>query len=197
MIRLRYGNTNAFFIQGSNGGLLVDTDVAGTISAFYKALKRSEIRVKDIAYVLATHYHPDHMGLISDLMKQGVRLLLVDTQKGYVHYSDRIFARDKLPYTPIDETAATVISCEESRDFLMSMGISGEIIRTPSHSEDSITLVLDDGDCFAGDLEPYEYIEAYGENAGLKSDWERILSFDPERVFYAHRPESILDMRNK
>ena len=30
MIKLRYGNTNTFFIPGSEGGLLVDTDWAGT-----------------------------------------------------------------------------------------------------------------------------------------------------------------------
>ncbi len=69
------------------------------------------------------------------------------------------------------------------------MGISGEIIRTPSHSEDSVSLILDDGDCFVGDLEPFEYIEAYGENPKLKNDWERVLSYGPKRIFYSHRPE--------
>ncbi len=186
MIKLKYGNTNTYFIQGNNGGLLVDTDYAETLPAFYKALKQNGIRVNDIQYVMATHYHPDHMGLISELMKQGAWLLLIDTQKDFVHFSDRLFARDKLPYTPIDETQATVISCGASRDFLMRMGIPGEIIRTASHSEDSVSLILDNGDCFVGDLEPYEYIESYGENPELKSDWERLRSFHPERIFFTH-----------
>ena len=59
-IKLKYGNTNTFYIPGDRGGVLVDTDYAGTLPAFYKALKRSGLQVKDIAYVLATHYHPDH-----------------------------------------------------------------------------------------------------------------------------------------
>ena len=80
MLRLKYGNTNTFFVEGSNGGLLVDTDYAGTLPAFYKALKQNNIRIRDIEYVMATHYHPDHMGLISELMKQGVKLLLLDVQ---------------------------------------------------------------------------------------------------------------------
>lgn len=193
MTKLKYGNTNTFFVHGRSGGLLVDTDYAGTLHSFYKALKSKDIETKDIAYVLATHYHPDHMGLISELMKQGVKLLVIDVQKDFIHFSDDIFARDKLPYSPIKETLATVISCEKSRDFLSHMGIRGEIIYTPSHSEDSISLVLDDGDCFVGDLEPYEYIEAYEENAPLKSDWEHILSFCPKRVFYAHAPEKALN----
>ena len=193
MIRLKYGNTNTFFIHGSNGGLLFDTDYAGTLPAFYKAAKQNGITVKDIGYVLASHYHPDHMGLISELMKQGVKLLLADAQKDFIHFSDGIFARDHLVYSPIDETPAVVISCEESRDFLSRMGIRGEIIRTPSHSEDSISLVLDDGDCFVGDLEPFAYLDAYDENAPLRRDWEHILSFHPKRIFHAHVPEKVWD----
>ena len=73
-----------FFIQGSNGGLLFDTDYAGTLPAFYRTIKQNGITVKDIEYVLASHYHPDHIGLISELMKQGVKLLLVDVQRNFI-----------------------------------------------------------------------------------------------------------------
>ena len=190
---LKYGNTNTFFIQGSRSSLLVDTDYAGTLPAFYKKLKEKNIRIKETGYFLATHYHPDHMGLAGELMAQGVKLLLMDVQKDFVHFSDSIFARDKLPYLPVNEASADVITCAESRDFLSSrMGISGEIIHTPSHSPDSVSLVLDDGDCFIGDLEPYEYLEAYEDNEKLKSDWELVFSFHPGRIFYAHAPEKIM-----
>ena len=193
MIRLRYGNTATFYLPGPAGGLLVDTDYAGTLPAFYRAIKQNGITVKDIAFVLATHYHPDHMGLIGELMKQGVKLLLIDTQRDSVHFSDAIFARDGIPYLPVDEKEATVISCGESRDFLARLGIRGEILSTPSHSPDSVCLLLDGGDCLVGDLEPFEYLEAYGDNQQLKEDWDRLLSFGPKRIFYAHRPETVLD----
>ena len=189
MDKLKYGNTNTFFIRGHSGGLLIDTDYAGTLQALYKALKTSHIVLQDISYVMATHYHPDHMGLVGDLMKQGVKLLLVDVQKDAVHYSDGIFEREKLPYSPIHEASAKMITCGESSGFLADQGIAGSIIHTPSHSKDSVSLILENGDCFAGDLEPYEYIAAYENNAALKSDWEHILSFHPKRIFYAHRPE--------
>ena len=191
MIRLKYGNTNTFYIPGSGGGLLVDTDYAGSLPAFYRALKKNGIGVKDIACVLCTHCHPDHMGLVGELTGQGVKLLLVDVQKDSVHFSDAIFARDRVQFTPIDESQALVISCGESRAFLASLGISGEIIRTPSHSGDSVSLILDDGDCFVGDLEPLEYLEAYEDNAELKRDWDNVLSFRPKRVFYGHANERI------
>ena len=192
MIRLKYGNTNTFYIRGESCGLLIDTDYAGTLPAFYRALKAAGLGLRDIGYILATHYHPDHMGLVSELMKQGAKLLLADVQKGSVHFSDRIFARDRLPAEPIREEEAVLISCAESRDFLAGLGISGEIISTPSHSPDSISLILDNGDAFVGDLEPLDYLPAYDENAALKRDWEQVLAHHPRRIFYAHANEKVL-----
>ena len=184
MIQLRYGNTNTFLIPGKAGYLLLDTDYAGTLPAFYRAIKQAGVKVSSISYVLATHYHPDHMGLIPELMKQGVKLLLVDTQKDSVHFSDYIFARDGLPFEPIDEMKATVINCTESREFLEDVGISGEIISIPSHSPDSVSLVLDSGECFVGDLQPREYGDE--ENDAVKEDWTRVMRFQPRRVYYSH-----------
>ena len=193
ILKLRYGMTNTFFIRGNAGGLLVDTDYAGTLPAFYHAIKAAGIGLKEIRFILATHYHPDHIGLVSELMKQGVKLLLIDLQKDSVHYSDRIFERDRhLRYDPIDETAAAVISCGESRDFLYKFGVKGEIISTPSHSPDSVSLILDSGDCLVGDLEPLEYLAAYEDNPALRADWERILAFDPKRILYAHANEKMI-----
>jgi glyoxylase-like metal-dependent hydrolase (beta-lactamase superfamily II) len=190
MIKLRYGNTNTFYIAGAKGGLLIDTDYAGTLPQFFKAIKTACIDISDISYMLATHYHPDHIGIVRELQKLGVTLLIVDVQHSSVHFADDIFFRDKrLNYKPIDENVAKVISCAESRSFLCSIGISGEIIYTPSHSEDSVSIILDDGNCIVGDLEPVEYLAAYDHNPRLKSDWEQIMSYHPKRILSAHANE--------
>lgn len=183
---LRYGNTNTYFADG----LLIDTDMPGTAGGFFKELKRNNIELKDIRYVLATHYHPDHMGLISELMMLGVKLLLIDKQREYVHFADKIFENQKnLRYQPIDEKEATVISCEDSRRFLSGIGICGEIISTESHSDDGIALITDDGNCFVGDLESMQYIGAYENNYKLKKDWEKILIYHPKKVYFGHMRE--------
>ena len=185
--KLRYGNTNTFLVRGKSGYLLIDTDCGGTMQAFSGAIKKYFIKLSDISYVLATHYHPDHIGLVSELMKQGVKLLVVDTQCSHIHFSDEIFNRDKrLKYESIKEENAIVISCKESRKFLKEMGIEGEIIPTISHSEDSISLILDNGVCIVGDLEPMEYLGAYDENVSLKADWELVMSHNPGLIYYAH-----------
>lgn len=189
-IKLKYGNTNTFFIRGMNGNLLVDTDYAGTLPAFYRAIKEHDIKISDITYVLATHYHPDHIGLVSELMKQGVRLLVIDTQYSYIHFADSIFGRDhSLAHEPIHEDNAIIISTAESRAFLANIGIDGEIVATTSHSADSVSLILDSGECFVGDLEPIEYLAAYEQNEKLKYDWELVMRYAPKTIYYAHANE--------
>lgn len=183
LIKLKYGNTNTYFADG----LLIDTDYAGTLPAFYKEIKRNDISITDIKYVLATHYHPDHIGIIGELTALGVKLLLIEHQIKFVHFSDKIFGREpRLNFKPIDESKAVVISCAESRSFLLEMGIQGEIIPTKSHSEDGVAVVLDDGNCFVGDLEPFEYIEAYENNTALQEDWKLISSYSPAVIHYGH-----------
>ena len=183
MITLRYGNTNTYF----ESGLLIDTDMPGTLPLFYKELKKNGLCIGDIRFVLATHCHPDHIGLIGELTGLGVKLLLIDKQKDAVHFSDRIFARQKgLDFKPIREEEAIVISCAESRAFLRGIGINGEIVPTESHSPDGIALITDGGNCFAGDLEPKQYIEAYGEDSPLKKDWDRIAVLHPHTVYFGH-----------
>ena len=194
LTRLRYGNTNTFLLSGDKGSILVDTDYAGTIKAFYKSIKGLGIRISDITYILATHYHPDHMGLISELMESGVKLILMESQKDSVHYSDGIFAKEpRLEYKPIDETRAEVILFEDSRSFLEELGIKGEIIPTPSHSGDSISILLDDGTAIVGDLEPLEYLKAYEDNKMLRRDWDTLMEHHPKHILYAHANEKVLE----
>lgn len=188
--KLKYGNTNTYFVRGTSGGLLIDTDYAGTLPAFYRAIKKNNISTADITYILATHYHPDHIGLVSELTKLGIKLLLIDTQCDYVHFADDIFERERnLHYEPINEKEAVIITCKESRDFLADMWLAGEIVSTASHSKDSISVVLDSGECIVGDLEPIEYLEAYEENVPLQNDWKLLMSYNPKAIYYAHANE--------
>jgi endoribonuclease LACTB2 len=44
------------------------------------------------------------------------------------------------------------IPCIDSRSLLEQVGIAGEVVHTPGHSDDSLSLLLDNGAVFTGDL---------------------------------------------
>lgn len=187
---LKYGNTNTYYINGENGSILVDTDWAGTLNAFYKKIK--ELNINKIDYLLITHYHPDHMGIAEEIIdNMNAKLLVIDIQKDYIHCSDSIFEKDKkVDFKPIS-AIPVIISCEESRKFLKNLGIDGEIIHTPGHSDDSVSLILDEGIAIVGDLYDLNSASAFNDDK-IDNSWKKILSYNISKICYGHHEQIIL-----
>ena len=184
---LHYDNTNTYIISGEKGLLMFDTGWAGTFMKMCKALGEQGMKLQDIKYLLISHFHPDHMGLAGELAKQGVTVVVMENQSDYVHSSDHIYERDKrFDYVPVDDEKKRLVTFEDSRDFLRELGIEGSIIPTPGHSDDSISLVLDSGDIFVGDLYPLYELEAH-EEPEVQESWKRILAMKPKRIFTGMR----------
>ena len=186
IIELHYSNTNTYLIKGSKGYLLFDTGWAGTFPAFCKSLGEAGVKLSDIKMVLISHYHPDHMGIAGEIAGKGPVLLACDIQKAFLHSSDHIFEKEnRKDYVPIDDDRVRIISLNESRNVLGEIGIDGEIIATPGHSDDSISLLLDSGELFVGDLNPLYELELHkGTEIGIS--WDRLLAYKPKTVYYGH-----------
>jgi glyoxylase-like metal-dependent hydrolase (beta-lactamase superfamily II) len=69
----------------------------------------------------------------------------------------------------------------DSRVFLAQIGISGQIIHTPGHCDDSVTLVLNEGIAFTGDLSRPEM----SEGMALAS-WQQIRALGIQRIYPGH-----------
>jgi glyoxylase-like metal-dependent hydrolase (beta-lactamase superfamily II) len=70
---------------------------------------------------------------------------------------------------------------------LERIGIPGEILPTPGHSDDSVSLLLDDGSVFTGDLTPLEH--AWGEAAQVvKASWHLLKERGAKRIYPGHGP---------
>ncbi len=186
---IKYGNTKCYVIDNK---VMVDTDWAGTLQAFYSCLKENDIFFSKIKYLIITHFHPDHMGIAQDLAELGIKLIVFNTQKDYIHFSDKIFEKDKsLSYKPIDDKNILFLSCEESRAFLSENGIAGEVISTPGHSDDSVSVILDEGIAIVGDLYPIHSVPAYNDSV-LEESWNRILARNLGIVYYGHAKEDVI-----
>ncbi|MGN0071467.1 MAG: MBL fold metallo-hydrolase [Atopobiaceae bacterium] len=192
IVRIQYGRTATYLLRGAEGSVLVDTDWAGTLDPFFKALKAEGLEVRDIGYVLCTHWHPDHMGIVGDLERLGVIPVVFDVQLPYIHQSDAVFAKEvKHRFVPVDDAGIHVVPLSESRAFFASLGIAGEAISTPSHSADSVSVLLDSGTFFVGDLMAPDMVAAYGKDVPpeLEKDWELLRARHPKRICFAHAGE--------
>ncbi len=195
---LHYSNTNTYLIEGGSGTILFDTGWAGTFSVFCKEMGDNGKKIQDIDFILISHYHPDHMGIAQDIADSGnSKILVIDLQLPFIHNSDIIFEKDgRVQFHPIVDEKVKVISPEESRGFLETLGIPGEIIHTPGHSDDSISLWLDDGYLFVGDLNPLYELELHA-GTEIEASWKKLLEKDPKKVYYGHARTVETDERSE
>ena len=193
IIELKYGNTNTYLIKGKEKYILFDTDWAGTFERFCQAIKSFGIQIQDIEYLFLSHFHPDHMGIAGQLAELGIKIVVVDIQKDFVHFSDEIFAKEKnKSFIPIDDAKVILISIDESRSFFEKLGIQGEIIETPGHSDDSVSIWLDDGMLLVGDLNPLYELPLH-EGTQIADTWNKLLKMRPNKICYGHAKTAILE----
>ena len=151
IINVGYRSTNYWVVSAGNSRLLVDIGWPGTMGIMRANLDRMGIPLDQIRYTVATHYHMDHAGLAQEFKRAGVPLLVLETQNDAIpRMKAHIRPRDN--YAEITLNDNVNISFAQSRAFLEKIGIAGEILPTPGHSDDSISLLLDDGSVFTGDL---------------------------------------------
>jgi endoribonuclease LACTB2 len=186
IVNVGYDSTNYYVLGKSNPRLLIDTGWPGTLPKLLAILKRKDIPFAEIRYLLVTHYHPDHAGLAQELKAEGVRLIVVEGQSEGIS-NLKSYMKPKDGYVDITLHDNLELSLDESRSFLRSIGIAGTIIATPGHSDDSVTLVLDDGDAFTGDLPSPDFVDESSSETVLQS-WAKIRSYHAKMIYPGHGP---------
>jgi len=189
IVNVGYRSTNYWVVSAGTSRLLVDIGWPGTIGTMKANLKRMGVPLREIRYALATHYHIDHAGLAEELKKEGVPLLVLQVQVDAIPIM-KTWTKPSDNYVEIRADGNVTIPFEESRQLLQQIGISGEILHTPGHSDDSISLLLDDGSVCTGDLPP----EAYAfDNPVALGTWHMLRERGATRVYPAHGPIRPMD----
>lgn len=186
IVNVGYRSTNYWVISVDSSRILVDLGWPGEMGQMRARLKQMGVPLQEIHYGLATHYHIDHAGLGQELKLAGVPLLVVDLQvpaiplmKTWIKPQDR--------YVEITTHDNVVISLAESRALLARLGIAGEILHTPGHSDDSISLLLDDGAVFTGDLTAPEHVSVE-DPAIVAASWQLLRDHGATTIYPGHGP---------
>jgi len=184
IVNVGYRSTNYWVVSADAARLLVDIGWPGTLGTMKANLKRMGVPLREIRYALATHYHIDHAGLAEELKREGIPLLVLDVQVDAIPRM-KTWTKPWDHYIDITEEGNVVITCEQSRALLSQMGIAGEILHTPGHSDHCVSLLLDDGSVFTGDL-PLE-VFVYDNPVALAT-WRLLREKGAARVYPAHGP---------
>jgi ribonuclease/clavin/mitogillin len=186
IVNAGYRSTNYWVVSAGRSRLLVDLGWPGTMGTMRANLDRMGVPVNEIRYGLATHYHIDHAGLAQELKQAGVPLLVLESQIGAIPLM-KSWVKPRDRYVDITMHDNVTISFAESRTVLERIGIAGEILCTPGHSDDSVSLLLDDGSVFTGDLTPSAFV-AEDDTGVAAASWRLLQERGATCVYPGHGP---------
>ncbi len=192
IINVGYDSTNYYVLANATSRLLIDVGWPGTLPKLRHQLRAKGVALEELTHLLVTHYHPDHAGLTQEVKDLGVRLLVLEEQFPAIPELRR-YMKPEHPYRDITLHDSIVIKTAESRAVLRRLGIDGEVIHTPGHSDDSVTLVADSGIAFVGDLPGPMYLLDNSLHT-IKHSWEAIRARGVYHVYPGHGPIRPLEL---
>lgn len=217
--RIRLGTCNSYLISGTDGFILIDGGNRNKGNAFLNALRKLSVSPESIKLVAVTYVHFDHVGSLAFIKK-------VCNCEIAVHESEKDILSDGTVVIPpginmiggitstlgrmlkdvlfhIEPVQADISVSDEIS--LMEYGVDGKIVHTPGHTDGSISILLDDGRAFVGDVlinplpgAPFIAPPFAGDLRRLIRTWRMLDEMDVKLLYPAHgRPVEIDRLRKE
>lgn len=214
IITLPFNSANVYAIRSART-VIVDTGLKGMGDAILAGLDKRGVRRDEIALILLTHAHPDHAGSAADLKERlGVPLAVHRAEAGWLRAGRP--EGEPIPLRPFGRLLKAVVNPEfpacapdlllDEGDALDDYGLDVRLLHTPGHSPGSLSIVLPDGECLAGDLlaggfvreDRPDYPFFVDDRATLDASIARLLTDTPRRLHFGHgRPASAASARRR
>jgi len=204
---IEVGISNCYLIR-HKGTILVDTGVPGKFSKFSKRLKNIGIEPEEIKAVIITHCHWDHVGCLKEIRNMTRAKVVVHKneknllEKGELTLPPGVTRWGKIMGTLLKAIGRKTSTEPNKVDFVMEdedysleeFGIPGEIVFTPGHSLGSISVVLDSGEAFIGDMAMNSFPLTIGPNLSifaedifaLKNSWRKLIDKGAKKIYPGH-----------
>ena len=207
--RIALGHLNAWLIEKDGRWIVFDTGKRRTIRRFLAGIEAAGCMPRDIALIVISHAHYDHVGGVGQLKKLSSAPVAIhrhdaeSLRSGAFAISDglnmigrfkafmgrRVMSRAMFAFDPVEPD---ILVDEERR--LDDLGFPATLIHTPGHSEGSISLLSDDGALFAGDLtitQPlpgiWRHMPIYGSSIEeIKKNWRALIERCASHVYPGH-----------
>jgi len=188
--------------------IMIDGGAPGKIKEFMKSIGNLSIKPEQVKLIILTHGHWDHIASVKDIKeKTGAKIAVHEKEKEWlekglkpmppgVNLWGRLLGKAITLCLPlIDVPAAQVDIVIVNEGFsLAEYGISGRIIHTPGHSSGSVSVLLDTGDVFVGDMAMNEFplsirpgLPIFAEDFDkLQESWRTLLDQGAKTVYPSH-----------
>jgi len=221
IIPINVSVTNCFLLRIDNKYILIDTVYEHEWDIFNNALKKANVDIMDISHILLTHHHDDHIGLLNKLTTLNNDIIVVMSElakdsilKGendrnhdggfvnkwvrFIKVINNKFNKNfnELKFTPYVARENDILITDDVRLTEIGIDLDGIIIKTPGHTKDSISIVLDNGYAFVGDAAANMPIfQLVGANYFVLvledidtyyNSWNKIISSKEKYIFPSH-----------
>ena len=159
------GFDTIYAVRGE-GVILIDGGDPQRIERLKEGVERASIKPEDIRLIILTHGHWDHIGSAKDIKAwTGAKIMLHQRDMhfldethpsqppGFTLWGKTIIAILKLytQFVHIPTFEVDIVAGDEEIS-LEEYGIPGRVVYTPGHSWGSVSILLDSGEAFVGDL---------------------------------------------
>ena len=201
------GFDHAYIIQ-EQGTIMIDGGAPKQAKAFSKALENASIKPEEVQLIVLTHGHWDHIGSAKEMKEiTGGKIAMHQREKHWLESSlkpmppgvttwGHIFGSIIKVFLPLIHVPATdvdvVLGDEEVS--LAEYGIQGKVVYTPGHSSGSVSVLLETGDAFVGDMAMNKFplrlspgLPIFAEDwAQLMESWKQLLNRGVKTIYPSH-----------
>lgn len=207
---IRAGISNCYLLM-QDGVVLVDCGVKGSSRSILRALRRYCQSPDDLNLIVLTHGHDDHIGATGEIVKEtGANVALHGADAAWLKRGESVpappatrWARLLSPLMDFEPFFARMMAPPITVDLvlgdddfsLLPYGIQGKVIHTPGHTAGSVSILLEDGSAFVGDLfmngfpslrfRPGFPIVAQDKGTLVES-WQKLLERGAKQIYPGH-----------
>jgi len=204
---IKLGFDHCYVIRGEKT-ILIDGGSPNQVKQFKKALARLSIRHEEIGLIIITHGHWDHIANAKEIKTiTGAKIVMHKAEKEWLEKGlkpmppgisnwGHIIERLITVFLPLVHIPATTvdITIGDGGFSLNEYRIPGRIIHTPGHSCGSVSVLLETGEAFVGDMAmnglPLRFgpgLPVFAEDlARLKQSWKLLLDQGVKTIYPAH-----------